>query len=195
MPEGDALHRAARRLQPLVGEQVEVETPNPRAQIGGIAEKLDGRRLLSVEAVGQEPAVPLRGRLRAAQPPADERPLDARAARRRAARPAVARPPRLEGRGAAVERAGARAPRARHPPARPGHPRAPAAARRDGRAHPPRRRRARGRRRDPRPAPRRRDREQVEGRGALGGAGLAVAGGLRDSRTSSSTPSSTQPPG
>jgi endonuclease-8 len=53
MPEGDALHRAARRLQPLVGEQVEVETPNPRAQIGGIAEKLDGRRLESVEAVGK----------------------------------------------------------------------------------------------------------------------------------------------
>jgi len=53
MPEGDALHRAARRLQPLVGEHVEVETPNPRAQIGGIAEKLDGRRLLSVEAVGK----------------------------------------------------------------------------------------------------------------------------------------------
>src|SRR4029453_9703673 len=53
MPEGDALHRAARRLQPLVGEQVEVETPNPRAQVGGIAERLDGRRLLSVEAVGK----------------------------------------------------------------------------------------------------------------------------------------------
>jgi endonuclease VIII len=53
VPEGDALHRAARRLQPLVGEQVEVETPNPRAQIGGIAEKLDGRCLLSVEAVGK----------------------------------------------------------------------------------------------------------------------------------------------
>jgi len=53
MPEGDALHRAARRLQPLVGERLDVETPNPRAQIGGIAEKLDGRRLLGVEAVGK----------------------------------------------------------------------------------------------------------------------------------------------
>ncbi len=53
MPEGDALHRAARRLAPLVGEQLEVETPNPRAQIGGIAEKLDGRRLLGVEAIGK----------------------------------------------------------------------------------------------------------------------------------------------
>jgi endonuclease-8 len=53
MPEGDALHRAARRLQPLVGEHVEVETPNPRARVGRIAERLDGRRLLSVEAVGK----------------------------------------------------------------------------------------------------------------------------------------------
>jgi endonuclease-8 len=53
MPEGDALHRAARRLQPLVGEVVEVETPNPRAQVGRLSERLDGRRLLSVEAVGK----------------------------------------------------------------------------------------------------------------------------------------------
>jgi endonuclease-8 len=53
VPEGDALHRAARRLQPLVGEHVEVETPNPRGQVSGIAERLDGRRLLSVEAVGK----------------------------------------------------------------------------------------------------------------------------------------------
>jgi endonuclease-8 len=53
VPEGDALHRAARRLQPLVGEHIEVETPNPRAQVGRIAERLDGRRLLSVEAVGK----------------------------------------------------------------------------------------------------------------------------------------------
>jgi endonuclease-8 len=53
VPEGDALHRAARRLRPLVGERVEVETPNPRAQVGGLAEKLDGRRLLGVDAVGK----------------------------------------------------------------------------------------------------------------------------------------------
>jgi endonuclease VIII len=53
MPEGDALHRAARRLQPIVGERVEVETPNPRARVGRLAERLDGRRLLSVEPVGK----------------------------------------------------------------------------------------------------------------------------------------------
>ena len=70
MPEGDALHRAARRLQPLVGERVEVETPNPRAQVGRIAERLDGRCLLSVEAVGKnllltfEGGVVLRSHLR-----------------------------------------------------------------------------------------------------------------------------------
>jgi endonuclease VIII len=53
MPEGDALHRAARRLQPLVGERLEVETPHPRAAVGRIAERLNGRRLTSVEAVGK----------------------------------------------------------------------------------------------------------------------------------------------
>jgi endonuclease-8 len=54
MPEGDSLHRAARRLQVLVGERVEVETPHPRAAVkGGLAERLDGRRLESVEAVGK----------------------------------------------------------------------------------------------------------------------------------------------
>ena len=53
MPEGDSLHRAARRLQPLVGERVEVETPHPRASGAGLAEKLGGRRLVAVEAVGK----------------------------------------------------------------------------------------------------------------------------------------------
>ena len=53
MPEGDSLHRAARRLQVLVGERVEVETPHPRAAVKGLAERLDGRRLDGVEAVGK----------------------------------------------------------------------------------------------------------------------------------------------
>ena len=53
MPEGDSLHRAARRLQVLVGERLEVETPNPRAALKGLAEQLDGRTLESVEAVGK----------------------------------------------------------------------------------------------------------------------------------------------
>jgi endonuclease-8 len=37
----------------LVGEQVTVETPHPRAAATQVAERLDGRRLLEVEAVGK----------------------------------------------------------------------------------------------------------------------------------------------
>ena len=53
MPEGDALHRAARRLQVLVGERVEVETPHPQAQVERLAERLDGAPARGVEAVGK----------------------------------------------------------------------------------------------------------------------------------------------
>lgn len=53
MPEGDSLRRIAARLQPLVGERVDVETPHPRAAVKQIAERLDGRRLESIEAVGK----------------------------------------------------------------------------------------------------------------------------------------------
>jgi len=53
MPEGDSLHRAARRLQVLVGERVAVETPHPRAAAGRLAERLDGRKLEAVEAAGK----------------------------------------------------------------------------------------------------------------------------------------------
>jgi len=53
MPEGDSLRRAERRLQVLVGQQVTVETPHPRAAATQVAERLDGRRLLEVEAVGK----------------------------------------------------------------------------------------------------------------------------------------------
>ena len=53
MPEGDSLHRAARRLQPLVGQRLEVESPNPRAQATGVARRVDGLVLEAVEAVGK----------------------------------------------------------------------------------------------------------------------------------------------
>jgi endonuclease-8 len=53
MPEGDALHRTARQLQVLVGQQLEVETPHPRARVSRVAERLDGRRLVAVEAIGK----------------------------------------------------------------------------------------------------------------------------------------------
>jgi endonuclease-8 len=70
MPEGDSLHRAARRLQVLVGDRVEVETPNPRAAVKRLAERLDGRVLESVDAVGKnlllrfEGGITLRSHLR-----------------------------------------------------------------------------------------------------------------------------------
>jgi endonuclease VIII len=70
VPEGDALSRAAQRLQVLVGERLHVEAPNPRAAVKHVAERLDGRRLESVEAVGKnlflgfEGGVTLRSHLR-----------------------------------------------------------------------------------------------------------------------------------
>jgi endonuclease-8 len=53
MPEGDALHRAAARLQPLVGARVQAESPHPRGEATGVARAVDGRVLESVEAVGK----------------------------------------------------------------------------------------------------------------------------------------------
>ena len=53
MPEGDSLHRAARRLQPLVGQRIAAESPNARGLATGVAERVDGRVLESVEAVGK----------------------------------------------------------------------------------------------------------------------------------------------
>jgi len=70
VPEGDALYRAAQRLQVLVGERLTVEAPNPRAAVKHIAERLDGRRLEAVEAAGKnlflrfEGGVTLRSHLR-----------------------------------------------------------------------------------------------------------------------------------
>jgi endonuclease VIII len=53
VPEGDSLHRAARRLQVLVGQRLEAQSPNPRAQALRVAERIDGRMLDSVEAIGK----------------------------------------------------------------------------------------------------------------------------------------------
>jgi endonuclease VIII len=53
VPEGDSLHRAALRLQVLVGQKVGVETPHPRAAAKRLAERLDGLVLESVEAAGK----------------------------------------------------------------------------------------------------------------------------------------------
>ena len=53
MPEGDSLLRVARRLQVLVGERVEAESPNPRGLATGVARAVDGRVLERVDAVGK----------------------------------------------------------------------------------------------------------------------------------------------
>jgi endonuclease-8 len=53
VPEGDTVHRAARRLQILVGERIEATSPHPRAQAARVAEQIDGRRLESVTAHGK----------------------------------------------------------------------------------------------------------------------------------------------
>ncbi len=63
MPEVDSLHRAAARLQVLVGQRVEVETPHPRAQAGGIADRLSGKRLEGVRAVGKNVLLTFEGGL------------------------------------------------------------------------------------------------------------------------------------
>jgi endonuclease VIII len=70
MPEGDSLHRAARRLQVLVGQRVAAASPHPRARAERVAERIDGRVLESVEAIGKnllfrfEGGVVLRSHLR-----------------------------------------------------------------------------------------------------------------------------------
>jgi endonuclease VIII len=70
VPEGDSIHRAARRLQVLAGQQLQVEAPHPRARAERVAERIDGRRLETVEAVGKnlvfrfEGGVVLRSHLR-----------------------------------------------------------------------------------------------------------------------------------
>ena len=70
MPEGDSLAKTAVRLRVLVGERLEVETPHPRAAVKQLAQRLDGRRLLAVEAAGKnlllrfEEGVVLRSHLR-----------------------------------------------------------------------------------------------------------------------------------
>jgi len=63
VPEGDSIRRAARQLQPLVGERVEVETPHPRAAALNLAARLNGRRLESVDAVGKNLLLHFEGRV------------------------------------------------------------------------------------------------------------------------------------
>jgi endonuclease-8 len=70
VPEGDSLHRAARRLQVLVGQRITADSPHPRARAERVAERIDGRTLESVQAHGKnlilrfEGGVVLRSHLR-----------------------------------------------------------------------------------------------------------------------------------
>src|SRR5262245_29323748 len=61
MPEGDALHRAAARLRPLVGERLQAESPNPRGEATGVARVVDGRVLEGVDAVVKHPLLRFEG--------------------------------------------------------------------------------------------------------------------------------------
>jgi len=47
------LHRAARRLQALVGQRIAAESPSARGRATRVAETVDGRTLESVEAIGK----------------------------------------------------------------------------------------------------------------------------------------------
>jgi endonuclease VIII len=53
VPEGDAIHRTAAALRVLEGEVVAASSPHPRAALLGVAERIDGRRLERVEAIGK----------------------------------------------------------------------------------------------------------------------------------------------
>src|SRR2546423_1164182 len=58
MPEGDSLARAATRLQALVGERVEVETPHPRAAVKRLVAGIGN--LWKAEALGEARVSPWR---------------------------------------------------------------------------------------------------------------------------------------
>jgi len=55
MPEGDTIHRAARRVgEALVGHEiVQIETPHPRHRLDRWAERLSGRAVRAVDARGK----------------------------------------------------------------------------------------------------------------------------------------------
>lgn len=53
VPEGDSIRRTASALRALVGQTVNAETPHPRGTKHRLAARLDGRRLVHVEARGK----------------------------------------------------------------------------------------------------------------------------------------------
>ena len=166
MPEGDSLRRAAARIgRPWSGEQVDVETPHPRAAALGLADRLTGRRLEARRRLGKNVLLRFEGGyvLRSHLRMSGRWTLVPRGSVRRG-RPWLV----LRGatRGGALERAGPRAhtrgSRGSAPTSSASHPTSPL-SRREPAAGASRR----ARRRADRPAARRRDRQPLEGRVAL----------------------------
>ena len=112
----------------LVGQRIAAESPHPRAQAERVAERIDGRTLESVDALGKnlvlrfEGGVVVRSHLRMS----GRWSVRPRGERRVGTPWLVLRGDRAE--GDSLERAGARVAHARARAARPGHPRAAAAA-------------------------------------------------------------------
>ena len=175
MPEGDSLHRAAARLQPLVGLRLAATSPHPRGLVTGVAKAVDGRRLEGVEAVGKnlllrfEGGVTVRSHLRM-----NGRWRVGPVGSTSAGRPWLV----LRGgrdRGDPVERARADARPRPGPPARPGPPRRRVGSCRARRPATSRGRLAAARRGAPGSAARRGHREHVDVGGALGRPRVALA--------------------
>ena len=196
MPEGDALHRAAERLRVLEGEVVAVETPHPRAAVLRLAERLDGRRLERVEAVGKNLLLDfeggltlrshlrMRGRWRVEAAGAEPRGTPWLVLRGRERQAVLWNGPGARADPRSVARRGAARPRRHGRPAR---------SRRHARALPRGPSVARGRRGPARPAARRGHREHVEGGGALRRRDLARGAGCRSSTTRSCAVCSARP--
>ena len=184
VPEGDTLHRAAARLQPLVGQQLEVESPHPRAQAE--RRRPAARRPAARFHRGdrQESRAAVRRRRCPSLPPPDDRALGAPATRRAAARPAMARPPRHRARRRSLGRARARAPHAVACSARARHPRLATRLRRDARPAPPR----------PTDAHARRDASSIRASSpGSGTSGWRRRSGRRSSRPGFASPTSPRP--
>ena len=179
MPEGDSLHRIARRLQVLVGERVEAESPHPRGAATGVARAVDGRVLEHVGAVGKhlvlrfEGGVVVRSHLRMT----GRWRVDPRGRVLRGRPWLVLRGSGLG--GDAMERSRPRAGRRADGSGRAGSARARDGAEHDRPAHPTCRSVATAGRGARRPAGRRRHREHVARRDALARAVVSVGRGRR----------------
>ena len=182
MPEGDSLHRIARRLQLLVGERVEAESPHPRGAVTGVARAVDGRVFEHAGAVGKhlvlrfEGGVVVRNHLRMT----GRWRIDPRG--RTSPWPALARPSQHGLGSDAMERSRPGVRRRVGRPGRAGPARVRDGAERGRHAHPTCRSVATAGGGSRRPAGRRGCREHVARRDALAGAAVSVVRGRRRRR-------------